>query len=359
MNRRALLVLLVLQSVVAACARADGQQFAALGELQLENGEVIDDCRVGYLTFGELNAARSNAVLMPTWFTGKAAEIDAFGHVGPGRLLDTDHYFVIAVDSLANGVSCSPSNSITQAGKAFPAISIGDMVDSQYRLLTEHLGIDRLHAVIGFSMGGIQVFDWIRRYPAFVVNAVAINGTPGITSYDRLQWELHTDLIETARRNDLPDEDLLRIIGSLNLLTLWTPAYVAANVGTDDYDAFVNEQIERYRGFDWDDYIVQLEAILAFDADGDSDADLEAYAEAVSARVLVIGSAGDHMVVAGPAERAAAALGADYVNLDNDCGHLAFICSADRVNTLVAEFLAPWRPVEKVLEPRNTFSTGC
>ena len=83
-------------------------QFASLGEFRLESGEVLRDCRIGYRTFGKLNASKSNAVLFPTWASGTSEQLKS--NVGSGRLVDDATYYVIAVDALGNGVSSSPSN---------------------------------------------------------------------------------------------------------------------------------------------------------------------------------------------------------------------------------------------------------
>ena len=88
------------------------QRVASLGDLKLASGEVIRDCRIGYRTYGRLDERKSNAVLFPTWFGGTTAQLaDNFG---PGRMVDTGTYYVIAVDAIGNGVSISPSNSKSQ-----------------------------------------------------------------------------------------------------------------------------------------------------------------------------------------------------------------------------------------------------
>ena len=96
----------------ALVVRAYGaqQQFAELGDLKLESGEVIRNCRIGYRTYGTLAPDRSNVVLWPTWFTGRTAQLEPM--IGPGKLLDPAlGVFVVTVDALGNGVSTSPSNS--------------------------------------------------------------------------------------------------------------------------------------------------------------------------------------------------------------------------------------------------------
>src|SRR5215510_5258364 len=88
------------------------QQFAQLGDFKLESGEVIRDCRIGYRTFGKLNADKSNVIIFPTWAGGTTEQLQS--NIGPGKLLNSEKYFVIAVDALGNGVSSSPSTSKLQ-----------------------------------------------------------------------------------------------------------------------------------------------------------------------------------------------------------------------------------------------------
>ena len=147
-------------------------QRADLGRCALENGATIADCVIAYRTAGTLNAARSNAILVPTWFSGTSADLT--GQLGPDGIVDTSRYFVVLVDALGNGVSASPSTSPTQPDSAFPVFSVRDMVDTQHRLLTETLNLDSLHAVMGLSMGGMQTFAWLTRYPGFMDKAVPL-----------------------------------------------------------------------------------------------------------------------------------------------------------------------------------------
>ena len=83
-------------------ALAQEQQFAKLGDLKLQNGGVIRDCRIGYRTFGKINANKSNVIIFPTWAGGTTEQLQS--SIGPGKLVDSTKYFVVAIDVLSNGV---------------------------------------------------------------------------------------------------------------------------------------------------------------------------------------------------------------------------------------------------------------
>ena len=93
------------------------QQFADLGDFRLESGAVIRECRVGYRTFGKLADDKSNVIVFPTWASGTTEQ--AKSDIGPGKLFDSDKFFVVAIDALGNGVSSSPSNSKAQPRMSF------------------------------------------------------------------------------------------------------------------------------------------------------------------------------------------------------------------------------------------------
>jgi homoserine O-acetyltransferase len=121
-----------LKCVVAATAAAVGMAAAAQaqppadgttasyfeGSLPLESGEAIRDFSISYATYGKLNAAKSNAILVATAIGANHHRLDFL--IGPGKALDTNHYFIITADAIGNGLPTSPSNSATQARMAFP-----------------------------------------------------------------------------------------------------------------------------------------------------------------------------------------------------------------------------------------------
>ena len=161
--------------------------------LALDCGALVAPLSVAYRSYGTLNAARSNAVLVCHALTGdqyvaerhpvtgRAGWWDAV--VGPGRAVDTDRYFVICANVLGGCMGSSgPPEPMSEAGGRpagrpwgtdFPSITIRDMVRAQKKL-TEHLGIGRLLAVIGGSMGGMQVLEWAATYPEAVFAAAPI-----------------------------------------------------------------------------------------------------------------------------------------------------------------------------------------
>src|SRR3989449_3065258 len=147
-------------------------QVGKLGDLKLESGEVIKDFAISYVTHGKLNAKKSNAILMVTAISGNHHRLDFL--IGPGKALDTNKYFVVATDAIGNGLTTSPSNSTAQPRMSFPKFLIRDMVQSQHRLLTEHLGIGHVVAVVGPSMGGMQALQWGVSHPDFMDSLVAL-----------------------------------------------------------------------------------------------------------------------------------------------------------------------------------------
>ena len=161
-------------------------------ELQLESGRLLGPIRLAYETYGELNAARSNAVLVTHAWTGDA---HAAGRhtpedrkpgwwddmIGPGKVLDTERYFVICSNVIGScGGSTGPTSISPRTGRpynlSFPVVMVRDMVRAQ-KLLIDRLGIDSLATVIGGSMGAMQALEWGILYPEAVRSIIAIAGT--------------------------------------------------------------------------------------------------------------------------------------------------------------------------------------
>ncbi|UUZ77784.1 alpha/beta fold hydrolase [Polaromonas sp. P1(28)-13] len=155
-----------------------------LGDLLLEEGETLRGCKLAYRTFGKLNEARNNTILVTTWFSGTGKVMEDV-YVGPDHAIDPSKYFVVIVDQIGSGLSSSPHNTpAPQSMGYFPKIRIGDDVNAQHQLLTKKLGVQQLALVVGGSMGGQQVYEWAVRYPDMVKRAAAIAATAQNTFHD-------------------------------------------------------------------------------------------------------------------------------------------------------------------------------
>eukprot|EP00756_Hemistasia_phaeocysticola_P036196 Hpha_TRINITY_DN16627_c0_g7::TRINITY_DN16627_c0_g7_i1::g.180398::m.180398/K00641/metX; homoserine O-acetyltransferase len=147
-----------------------------LGDLPLQRGGRIPDAHLGYRTYGQLNADKSNAILYPTWFTGYHDNNEWL--VGKGMALDPEKYFIIVVSAMGNGVSSSPSNTPEPYNAwRFPNVTLFDNVSSQHRFVTEKFGIKKFQLVTGWSMGAQQTFGWASQYPEMVPRAAPFCGS--------------------------------------------------------------------------------------------------------------------------------------------------------------------------------------
>lgn len=166
-----------------------------IGALELEEGGTLLDCQLAVATHGMLNAAKDNAVLVPTWYSG-TSKIMEQTYIGSGRALDPAKYFIIIVNQIGNGLSTSPHNARGDlAGASFPKVRIGDDVRAQHRLITEKYGLHELALVVGGSMGAQQTYEWAVRYPDMVRRAAPIAGTAKNTEHDFLFAEVLIDAI--------------------------------------------------------------------------------------------------------------------------------------------------------------------
>lgn len=324
---------------LAQPAASGAQHFADLGACKLVSGQSIAACRLGYRTWGALNAARSNAILFPTWFSGSSHDIA--GYVGPDKMLDPGKYFIVAIDALGDGISCSPSNSTAQPGPLFPAFTTEDMVRAEHRLATEVLHLDHVRAVMGISMGGMQTFEWMVDYPAFMDEAIPIVGSPRLTGHDLLLWHSEADALRSdpAWRNGYYTQPPpMGAVDALHQMNLTTPAhYARENPPATFPSVYAGYYSKGILPFDANNWLYQLEAMIHHDvAHGGAMADAE---KRVKAHVLVVVAAQDHMVNPGPAEGFAKAIGARTFILESDCGHISTGCEIDKLAPAVQQFL--------------------
>jgi homoserine O-acetyltransferase len=159
-----------------------------LGDVELQSGVILPEAQITYVTYGHLNSARDNAILLLTYYTGTHHSYAPI--IGPGRALDPEKYFIVIPNMFGNGESSSPSNTPSPFGGGYfpgitgPGITIYDNVHCQHRLLTEGLGIERLALVTGWSMGGIQAFHWAALYPAMVERLLPYCGSARISPHN-------------------------------------------------------------------------------------------------------------------------------------------------------------------------------
>lgn len=147
-----------------------------INNFKTESGVVLPQAKISYGTYGHLNAAKDNVVLLPSHYMA-----DHHGYeflIGADRALDPSKLFLVATELFGNGHSSSPSNTPEPFhGPRFPVMTIRDNVDAVHRLLTEELKITHVRAIVGFSMGAQQAFQWAVSYPTFADKIVATSGT--------------------------------------------------------------------------------------------------------------------------------------------------------------------------------------
>jgi homoserine O-acetyltransferase/O-succinyltransferase len=255
-------LLLALPAAAHTPQQPPHQSFAE-GDLKLESGEAIKDFSISYVTHGKLNEKKSNAILMVTAISGNHHRIDFM--IGPGKALDPDKYFIVCTDAIANGLTTSPSNSKTQPRMAFPKFTIRDMVESQYRLMKERLGIDHVVAVIGPSMGGMQVLQWGVSHPDYMdalVAMVPLAKTPAwsVAVVEASRKAIMNDPAWKDGNYDSPPEKGVRLWRDiLNLLSARTPDMYAAQFknGMDVLPWMEQQETAVMKAFDANDWIYQ------------------------------------------------------------------------------------------------------
>jgi homoserine O-acetyltransferase len=328
--------LLALQLV----AFAQEQQFANLGDFKLQNGGVIRNCRIGYRTFGTLNSDKSNVIVFPTWAGGTTEQLKS--NFGPGRLIDSTTYYVVAIDALSNGVSSSPSNSRLQPRMRFPEFTLRDTVATQHELLTRVLNIHHVKAVVGISMGGMQTFQWLVSYPEFMDKAIPIVGSPRLAPYDLMLWQAQIDALMEDRDwkgGNYSVNPARALDFAFGELLLTSPADYNRRKTREQVFADLEKARNDAHRFDANDKIRQAQAMMKLDISRDFGGSLERAAKSVRAKVFVIVAKYDHVVTPGPATDFATLLGAKLLTLDSDCGHLSTTCESAQINDAVKHFL--------------------
>jgi len=356
--------------------------FAEDEPMLLDSGETLGPITLAYETYGQLNRDRSNAILILHALSGDA---HAAGYhtpqdtkpgwwddcIGPGKAFDTNRFFVICSNVIGGCQGSTGPSSINPAtgkpyGLSFPVITIGDMVRAQ-RHLIDHLGIDKLLAVAGGSMGGMQVLQWTVSYPERVRAALPLATTarhsPMLIAFSEVgrqaiyadpNWN-HGDYYDGPRPN--AGLAVARMIGHITYLSeesmhqkFGRRLQNRERFGYDFDTDFAIEGYLRHKGtqftnrFDANSYLYVTKALDYFDlAHGHGDL-ATAFSRSAHIMFLVVSFTSDWLYPAYHSRELVSALisvGADvtYCNLQSTWGHDAFLLEVETMTKLISDFL--------------------
>jgi homoserine O-acetyltransferase/O-succinyltransferase len=152
----------------------------ALGDFAVEKGGVIREAQLAWQRFGTLNGKRDNLILYPSSYSARLADMSWL--VGPHGVLDPTRWCIVTVGMFSNGESSGAAET-----PDYPAlVTVADNVRAQHRLVTEMLGVDKLAAVYGFSMGGMQAYHWAALYPEMVARAFVVCGSARTADHNKV-----------------------------------------------------------------------------------------------------------------------------------------------------------------------------
>lgn len=350
--------------------------FAQFDSIELDCGQTLGPVDVAYETYGELNADRSNAILVLHAFSGDAhaagisSETGKPGWwdnmIGPGKAFDTRRYFVLSSNVLGGCSGTTGPSSIDPEtgrpyGSRFPPISIADMVRLQ-QMLTESMGISRLLCVTGGSMGGMQALQWAASFPDQVASVIPIATT---VRHSAQQIAFN----EVGRQAILADPDFnhgdyygssypergLAVARMVGHITYMSDDSMRQKFGRrrrkspDQSDLFEVESYLRYRGvqfvsrFDANSYIVITRSMDTFDLTESGDS-LEDCFGLGDARFLVLSFTSDWLYPSYQSQEIVRALRARnrdvaYIELESNYGHDAFLLEVGEQTALIKGFL--------------------
>ncbi|MCU0870179.1 MAG: homoserine O-acetyltransferase [Burkholderiales bacterium] len=355
--------------------------------LALKGGAVMPAYALRYETYGTLNAARSNAVLVCHALNASHHVAGVYADdpknvgwwdnlIGPGRAVDTDRFFVIGVNNLGSCFGSTGPASIDPAtgrpwGAAFPFVTVEDWVDTQARLATA-LGIERFAAVIGGSLGGMQALQWTLSYPDRVGHALIAAATPKLSAQN-------IAFNEVARRAITTDPDFhggnyyehgvvpgrgLRIARMLGHITYLSDDAMAEKFGRDlradtfgrgldvefEIESYLRYQADKFAAyFDANTYLRITRALDWFDPAHAFDGDLSAALARARARFLVVSFTSDWRFSPARSREIVKALldnrrDVSYAEVDAPHGHDAFLMDDARYHGVVRAWMDNIRP---------------
>jgi len=315
-----LTALLVLLAPVPGEAAA--QRFNAL-DFQFESGSVLSDLHIAYETHGTLTPARDNAILLIPGAIGDRHVFDPM--IGPGKTFDTDKYFVIAVDPLGGGESSSPAEGM---GQEFPRYTIRDMMQAQQGLVTQELGLRRLRAVVGQSMGSFIALEWGIHHPETVGSLVLLGPTPKPDAGFRLIVDLVNSVIaldpewQGGNYSHKPAEGL-RHAGMMFYPWVVSAGYID-RISSRQLSQEMEATARAFAEWDANSLVLRYGAYRAHDIAAPFHGDMAAALAKVSAPTLVIASDSDRLVGPDAARRISEGIGrSTYAEIASDLGHRA------------------------------------
>ena len=159
-----------------------------LGDVVLQSGLTLRQAKLAYKTYGRLSSSRDNVIVMPTFYGGQHTDTEPM--MRAGRALDPARYFIVVPNMFGNGLSSSPSNTPAPFDRAaFPNVTLYDNVVCQHRLITEHLEIERILLVVGYSMGAQQAYQWGALYSDMVRAIAPLCGSARTSPHNHLFLE--------------------------------------------------------------------------------------------------------------------------------------------------------------------------
>jgi homoserine O-acetyltransferase len=272
-----------------------------LGDLPVQAGGVLPDAELSWKTHGTLAPGRDNVVLYPTSYSARHPDLEWL--IGPDGVLDPDRWFVVIPDMFGNGLSSSPSNN-----PGWPAlVTSADNVRAQRRLLREQFGIERLHAVYGWSMGAQQAYHWAALFPEAVERAIVNCGSARTATHNRVFLKGLMAILEAAPEHRGDGRFAAEPAGALRA---FGRTYAGWGLSQDFYRAGLHEtalgapDLDTFLRTDWEerfarrpaaDLYGQLRTWEAGDVSQDAryGGDLAAALRAITARVLLLPGATD------------------------------------------------------------------
>ena len=336
-------------------------------ELELDCGVTLAPVDCAYETYGTLNAAKSNAILVTHAFSGDAHAAGEGGWwsnmIGPGKGFDTDKYFVICTNVIGGCRGSTGPGSINPDtgcpyGMSLPPITIGDMVRLQKKLI-DHLGIERLLSVTGGSMGAMQALQWAVAYPESIVSAIPIAGTARHSAQQIAFNEVGRQAIMAdpdwcggnyyGKRPPARGLAVARMVGHITYMSDHSMREKFGRRRRDEHQ-FEVESYLRYRGtqfvdrFDANSYLYITKAMDYFDLAEGHHSLATAFSN-VKARFLVISFTSDWLYPSYQSLEVVRALrgrncDVAYCELPSNYGHDAFLVTVNEQTDLVRGFLS-------------------